>query len=892
MSTLNLRNPTSPAIVSSRNAAKPQAARSRGMRILRGFWLPAVLLLAIAAGGLTGIVVAYELNYSQAAFEVASLATYRPSVITRIYADDGETVIGEFALERRVPLRHEEIPPLVRNAILAVEDVRFERHIGIDPIRTVGAVFKNITTGSREGGSTLTQQLARNMFLSREQTYTRKFNEWIVALQIERYYTKNQIMEMYVNHIYLGARAYGFEAAAETYFGKEAKDLTLDEAALLAGIPRAPSQLSPTVNMEAARERRNLVLELMARNGFVSQAEADAAKARPIRLAQTAFYPMQQRSSPFDYPVEEIRRQIEDRFTTRVAFGGLTVYSTINVDAQRAAVQSIREGLHNYDRTHTRWRSSYDTIPPPTTTNGEGATADGNNNNRTAPGQTAPPTAQQLANYIHPDWYGDDFEEDEYARGLVMSIETARNEATVRFGSYTATVGVRDMGWSGRQPRAEFRPGMLPQFRIKTVDEESRRLTVEIVQIPEIQSALLSLNAQTGEIVAMVGGYDATTNKFNTATQALRQTGSAFKPFIYAAALEWGMGPNTLVSGAPIRRGNWMPHNYDGSTSHGDVPMRTALARSLNIAAVHLLDTVGIQTGSQMVRRFGITEPMAPYLPSALGATEVPLIEMVSAYSAFPNRGVRVEPHLIRRVMDRDGNTLEEWEQTTYRVTSEYVALTMVDMMRGVVAAGGTATAASSLGVQIAGKTGTVNDHTDVWFIGYTPTWVTGVWMGHPERKEPLGNDMTGGRGALPIFIDFMREFLEDKPRETFTRPPEMPEDIRELYMQRQREMRDERDARSMASSASTDGPLPVLSNEQPRLEQITLPPPPSGDSDSTRPRTTTTPAAGGTERGRDEDTEATPTRTPAATPPPPPPTGGDAEGPRRRGKKGDEDEP
>ena len=888
MSTLNLRNPTS-SPATTRNTVKPQAARSRGVRILRGFWLPAVLLLAIAAGGLTGIVVAYELNYSRAAFEVASLATYRPSVITRIYADDGETVIGEFALERRVPLRHDQIPRLVRNAILAVEDVRFEQHIGIDRIRIIGAFFKNITTGSREGGSTLTQQLALNMFLSREQTYTRKFNEWIVALQIERYYTKNQIMEMYVNHIYLGARAYGFEAAAETYFGKEAKDLTLEEAAMLAGIPRAPSQLSPTVNMENALERRNLVLELMARNGFVSQAEADAAKSRPIRLAQTAFYPMQQRSSPFDYPVEEIRRQIEEQFTTRVAFGGLTVYSTINADAQRAAVQSIREGLHNYDRTHTRWRSNYDTIAAPA--NGEGANGGSNNNNRTTSTQPAQPTAQQLANYIHPDWYGDDYEEDEYLRGLVMSVDAGRNEATVRFGSYTATVTARDMGWSGRQPRQEFRPGILPQFRIKTVDEANRRLTVELVQIPEIQSALLTLNARTGEIAAMVGGYDATTNKFNTATQALRQTGSAFKPFIYAAALEWGMGPNTLVSGAPIRRGNWQPHNYDGSTSHGDVPMRQALARSLNIAAVHLLDTVGIQTGSQMVRRFGITEPMAPYLPSALGATEVPLIEMVSAYSAFPNRGIRVEPHLIRRVLDRDGNVLHEWEQTTYRLTSEYVALTMADMMRAVTSSGGTAAAAGSLGVQVAGKTGTVNDHTDVWFIGFTPTWVTGVWMGHPERKQPLGNDMTGGRGALPIFINFMREFLRDKPRETFPEPPEMPEDIRELYLQRQREMREESEARSLARrSSSGDDSLPVISSEQPRLEQITLPPAPSDDSSSTRPRTTTNPAAGGTERTGGGT--QTPPRTPSSTPPPPPPANRDGDGgPRRRGKKGD-DEP
>src|SRR5215210_6612625 len=257
--------------------------------LLARLWLPTVLLLALAAGGLTGIIAAYELNYSRAATEVAALATYRPSVVTRVYADDDETVIGEFALERRIPLKYEEIPLVLKNAILAVEDARFYDHIGIDPIRIVGAAWKNITADRREGGSTLTQQLTKNLFLSREQTLTRKVNEWLIAIQIERFYTKNQIMEMYVNHVFLGARAYGFEAASETYFGKQAKDLTLDEAALLAGIPRSTSKYSPTVSLEAAKERRDLVLELMAKNSFVSQAEADAAKTKPLKIADTAY---------------------------------------------------------------------------------------------------------------------------------------------------------------------------------------------------------------------------------------------------------------------------------------------------------------------------------------------------------------------------------------------------------------------------------------------------------------------------------------------------------------------------------------------------------------------------------------------------------------------------
>src|SRR5919206_524848 len=279
-------------------------------RFLRRFWLPAVLLLAIVAGGLTGVVLAYSLNYSRAAEEVKALATYRPSVVTRVYADDEETVIGTFALERRIPLKFAEIPPNVQNAILAVEDARFFEHKGIDPVRIMGAAWKNVTTGSREGGSTLTQQLAKRLFLSSEQSYTRKFNEWIVALQIERYYTKQQIMEMYVNNIFLGAGSYGFEAAAETYFGKQAKDLSIEEAALLAGIPKAPSQLSPTVSMERAKDRRDLVIQLMADNGFISQGDADAARSRAIKLHESAYAPSLQSASPvFAYPVEEIRQE-------------------------------------------------------------------------------------------------------------------------------------------------------------------------------------------------------------------------------------------------------------------------------------------------------------------------------------------------------------------------------------------------------------------------------------------------------------------------------------------------------------------------------------------------------------------------------------------------------
>ena len=827
-----------------------QAPPAQRRHLLRRFWMPAVLLLALAAGGLTGIIAAYELNYSRAANEVAALATYRPSVVTRVYAVDGKSVIGEFALEKRIPLRYEEIPPVMKKAILAVEDVRFYDHIGIDPIRIVGATWKNLTSDKVEGGSTLTQQLAKNLFLSREQTIKRKVNEWALALQIERYYTKKQIMELYANHIFLGANAYGVEAGAETYFGKEAKDLTLGEAALLAGIPKGPSEFSPLTSPVRAKERRDVVLDLMVKNGFATQAEVDAAKAKPIQLADTAYYQSQQKSTPFDYPVEYIRQELEDKYTTRVTQGGLSVYTTINAEAQKKAYEVVRAGLRRYDRSHSGWRSSY-TMIPTAVNNGEG-----------------PPTQPELTNYKHPDWYGNDYQPGRYLMGLVMKVDHARNEATVRFGNYTSTVTAVDMGWSHRQPVDELKSGYLAEFGIKEVDKKDRRLKVELSQVPAVQGAMMTLNAKTGEIITMIGGYDFYTNKFNNAMQAYRQTGSAFKPFVYTAAVEWGMPPDTIVSGAPISIGDWQPHNYDGSLGNTDLPLKNALAKSMNIPAVHLLQTVGIQTGAQMVRRFGIKVPMAPYLPSALRATEVPLDQMVSAYSAFPNKGIRVEPHMIRRVLDRDGAVLEEWERTTYKVMNEYVALTMVSMMRGVVEFG-TATAARSLGVPLAGKTGTVNDHTDVWFLGYTPTYVTGIWMGYPSKKRPLGNDMTGAVGALPFFIDFMKDFLKDKPKEDFSKPPAMPEDMKELFRQRQRELAAERaELAEEAKQNGQDQKLPPTTITEPKLEQVTLPPPPKADEAPSHPSKTET---------------VTPKE-----PPPPPTRPREVDLQKKKGKKGE----
>jgi penicillin-binding protein 1A len=835
--------------------------RSFGAKVL---WVLTALLLATAAGGLTGVLASYYLNNSRHSVEVSALATYRPPQVTTIYADDGETVLAEFAIEKRIPIKEQDIPKNVENALLAVEDYRYYSHPGIDPYRIAGAVFKNITTGTSEGASTITQQLAKNLFLYKDQTYTRKVNEWMVALQIERFYTKRQILEMYMNYVFLGAGAYGFEAGARTYFGKSLKDLNLEEAALLAAIPKSP-EYSPTRNIQKAEARRNIVLDQMAKYGYVSEAEASAAKAKPIKLADTAYYQSLPKSTAWDYPIEEIRRYLEEKYTTRVAQGGLKVYSTINVEGQKIATKVIRERLRAYDRGR-KWRSDYQNI----VVDGEGQ-----------PLTNEKEIVKTLNTYKHADWYGDEYDEGEYIKGLVVTQNPNADEVGVRFGRFKAVVRAANMGRSGKGPKEELKPGFLAEFLVKKVDNDNQLLEVELSQVPEIQASIVSINAKNGEIVTMVGGYDFHTNRFNNATQGLRQTGSAYKPFIYTAAVEDGMTPDMLVSGAPVKRGGWMPHNFDGSASHPNVPMKIALAKSYNLAAVHLLEQVGIQSGAQMVRRFGISNPMAPSLPSALGASEASLLEMTAAYGAFPNKGVRVQPHLIRKVYSRDGNLLEEFDGNSARVTSEYVALTMVEMMRGVTAAGGTAPGAAAGGNPVAGKTGTVNDHTDVWFIGYTPTFSTGVWMGNPQRKENLGGGMTGGHGALPFFNAFMNPFMKDKPRESFPAVPPIPPEIKTLMERNKREelekleKADQAAIRSGATTAAaavkTETDTSAGSGSDPSGGN------PSGP-DVTKPSST--------------DTAPPPVTRPQVAKPPvrdaDPPASDKPEGSKRKGKKGD----
>ncbi|HEY8458779.1 MAG TPA: PBP1A family penicillin-binding protein [Blastocatellia bacterium] len=751
----------------------------------------ALALLALIAGGMTGLVFTYQMSLSSYADDVDGLANYKPPQVTKVYADDGKTEIGELSLERRIPLEYKEIPERMKQAILAIEDTRFYDHLGIDPVRLSGAVLESVLRrrGAR-GTSTLTQQLARGLFLSRERTSTRKIKEALYALQIERVYTKEQIITLYCNQIFLGGGAYGFQAAADYYFSKDLKDLNLEQYALLAALPKGPQQFSPTNNPKAAKDRRNLVLQAMADAGFISKQEAEEAKAKPLGLQVNDQRGKNDRSI-YAYFVEEVRQELQRIMTETpeadamdVYKAGLSVYTTIDAQAQKWAVDAVRNGARMYERRHG-WKVKFNNV-----VESEGVSVE---------------------DYRHPSWIAVP-EAGDIMTGMIKDVN--ERGAQVSFGSYSAFITAENTGVLAKPPSKIFKRGDLAQFKIESVDRAKRILSVTLDPEPDVQAALVLLDAKTGEIKAMVGGYNFATSKFNHATQANRQTGSAFKPFIYATAIEQGLKPDDIVDDSPFQRGSWAPHNYDDQFM-GEMPLRKALALSRNIPAVRVLDEVGVQNAANMVRRLGLPNPMAPFLPSALGATEEPLLAMVSAYSTFPNGGVRMEPMRIRKVVDRDGKEIYRAVPRPNNVISEYVAAQMVDMMRGTVQFG-TATAANSIGHELAGKTGTVNDFTDAWFIGYTPKVVCGVWIGYSDRKKSLGRGESGASAALPFWIEFMQNYLRYKPRDRFGKIPELPDELRQVQAHRAREH-----AKELARIAAREGDVLPGSDEVPNLDPL-----------------------------------------------------------------------
>ena len=687
-----------------------------------------LLCLSIALGATAGVLFVYNSDLPQ----VNSLEDYHPSLITEVYSDDGQ-VIGSFALERRVIVSWDEIPQVVKDAITSVEDQNFFTHWGIDFYGIARAGLKDVMAGRVvEGGSTLTQQLSKNLFLTPERTFRRKIQEAMLAIQIERLYTKQQILTMYVNLHFMGHGQYGFAAAAEYYFGKELKDVNIEEAAMLAAIPRSPPNYSPIAHPDRALLRRNYAIDRMVAEKKITVAQGEEAKSHPIKIAEK-----QRRDEIAPYFVEELRRYLEKKYGTfAVHEGGLKVYSTLNLEMQKAANAAVRAGLREYDKRHG-WR--------------------GADRNLLSEG------VQDLASYELKDWKLP-IRTNDIVPGVVLDL--TKTGATVKIGSYFAQLTPQDIAWTKAMTAAEIlKPGDVALFQIRSMNPADKKVEVTLEQRPKVQGSLLAIEPKSGEIKAMVGGYDFDESKFNRSTQALRQTGSSFKPFVYTAAVDNGLRPEDTILDAPVSFGNYSPGNYDGKYE-GVITIRRALGDSRNIPAVKTLAKVGVQNLIPYVRRFGITSKIEPVLPIALGAADVTLIEMVSAYSTFPNDGVRVVPQMIRRVTDSEGNALEENFPELRDVIPADTARIMVDLMQEPIR-GGTATKAQELKRPVAGKTGTTNDFTDAWFIGYTPSLTAGAWIGFDE-KVTLGDKETGGKAALPIWMEFIREVYKDKPIETF----------------------------------------------------------------------------------------------------------------------------
>jgi penicillin-binding protein 1A len=690
-----------------------------------------LVLCSIAVGATMGLLFVYTSDLP----EIRALEDYRPNVVTELYSDDGQS-IGTFALQRRILLASGQIPKTLKEAILTTEDQHFEEHWGVDFPRVLEAAWHDIRHHQiKEGASTLTMQLAGGLFLNRsDRSFHRKMQETILAIEIERHYTKDQIFTMYCNQIYLGAGNYGFEAASEYYFSKPVAQLTLAESATLAAIIRGPVY-SPITHPERALARRNLVLSLLAHDRKITQAQAEAATRSPLGLRITNG-----RNDLAPYFVEEIRQYLEHTYgTAAVHEQGLRVYTTLNVDMQKAADRAVRDGLHAYDRRHG-WRGNLPNI--------------------------LRDHLGTLDKYVSDDWRTY-IEKDDYVTGLVTLVQPTF--ATIKIGSYRAMLTPADFAWTGHKSPPQFLTvGDLVVVQVHEVSGITAR--VELEQEPAAQAALLAIDNPTGDIKALVGGYDFDESKYNRATQASRQTGSSFKVYVYATALEQGASPFDTVVDEPIsfRSGgqSYTPHNYD-EKFEGRITLRRALADSRNIPAVRELDKVGIQNMIAVARKCGITSPLPPYLPLALGAADLTLMEHTSAFTVFPDDGIHIEPHYIKRVTSYDGAVLEEYRPQVTDVLPPDVARTMTAMLEEVVQFG-TGVRAKELGRPSAGKTGTTNDFTDAWYIGFTPQLTAGVWVGNDDKRISLGKKETGARAALPIWLEFMQGATHGTPVEDF----------------------------------------------------------------------------------------------------------------------------
>ncbi len=733
---------------------RPPTPPSSTRKVLGHFVFIVLIFLAAGVGVLGGLVFVYSTDLPQ----IQSLENYHPDVMTEVYADDGQP-IARFALERRVMVTYNQIPPLLRNAVISVEDRHFESNWGVDLLAIVRAGLVDIMQWRKaEGASTLTQQLARMLFLSSEKTFRRKFREVLLAIQIERHFTKPQIFTMYANQVDLGSGNYGFQAASEFFFGKPISQLTLPEAALLAGLPRSPTYYSPILHPHHALERRNEVLAAMLENGKITRAQYLQARRAPLGLHIQHW-----NNNLAPYFVEEVRQFLENKYGARVVeTKGLQVYTTLDVKLQKLATHALRQGLRDYDKRHG-WRGPKLNIlkTPVLLRNGRPAT---------------------LQTYVNPDWRHR-IRTGKLVHGLVMNVRPGY--ATVRFGHLTARLLPPDFAWTGiSDPRQIFHRGDVDLFRIHKISGQTAQATLD--QTPAVQGAIVVIDNATGEVRAMVGGYSFATSKFNRATQALRQVGSSFKIYVYAQALLDGMSPFDTILDAPVSfqtvSGVWSPHDYDYKYE-GRITLLRALAESRNVPAVKLLRRVGIHNVIRLCREFGITSRLVPDLPLALGASDLTLLEHASAFSTFPDDGVHIAPRMILRVTDYHGRVLDNFPPQVTDVLPAGVARLETSMLRQVFMSG-TAVRARALAERypLAGKTGTTNNWTDAWFLGFSPSLTCGVWVGYDDDRS-LGPGEEGSHVALPIWVDLMSHALAGQPVQHFPDSPLLtnPEQVQEI---------------------------------------------------------------------------------------------------------------
>ena len=723
-------------------------------RLLKvGIGLFLLMILAVGgAGAYLGYMWSSNLPY------IGSLKDYHPPIISEITGSEGE-VIGRFWDEKRIVIPLERMPRHLIQAFVAAEDDRFYEHKGVDFYSIFRALLKNIRAGKiAQGGSTITQQVTRSLLLKNpERTYRRKAREALLSLQIEKAFSKERILFLYLNQIYLGHGAYGVEAAARTYFGKPASELTLAESALLAGLPQAPSRYSAFRNFDLAKNRQRYVLDRMVKEAYISRQEADRAFARELPLDED-------KDNSFDkapYFTEHVRKYLEETYGREALYrGGLHVVTTVRLDMQHKAQASLGQGLQDLDKREG--------FRGPIRSLAEGEIE----GFRKA-------EAEALA--------GDPLKEGWKVKAVVLEVDDREKRTLVALGEETGVLPLDRMAWARKpapdvhyayvkvkRPGEVLNKGDVIRIRVEEPADPPHSWVVSLEQEPVIQGAILCLESHTGRILAMVGGRDYQKSQFNRAVQARRQPGSAFKPLIYAAALDHGMSPSTVILDAPYvasmqeKDKLWRPENYK-KTFSGRTLLRTGLIKSMNVITIKILKRLGVANAIQYAKRLGIESDLSPNLSLALGSSGLSLLELTRAYAVFENGGMMPRPYAIERVEDREGNVLEENQPHLTRAISQQTAFVMTNLMQGVVTEG-TGWRIKALKRPAAGKTGTTNDLRDAWFMGFTPGLVTGVWVGYDDRV-PMGRGETGSRAASPIWLQFMQDVLEGTPVKDFQVP-------------------------------------------------------------------------------------------------------------------------